>query len=227
MDMSTAENEPNSATAARRLESVDFSAAQADAIITAAGQSKGPNADTLAAMRVLESAGFESAQADAIVAAAKQSRNFNLDVLKTARSLEAAGFEAIQADALIEVLRAPRPAQGAAGFANDAAQLAKVTYILYIIGPFMPVTGIAGMGIAYWKNSAETSEWLASHFRFQIRTFWIGGIFLLVGSLLSVIFVGILVLIFWAAWLIIRSVKGMKALDRREAHPNPTGWMFS
>ena len=227
MDMNAAERDPNAVAAARRLEAVAFDPAQVDAIFAAADRCKGPNADTLAAVRGLEAAGFESAQADAMIATAKQGRNLNVDILKTVRSLEAAGFDSPQVDALIEVFGAPRAAQGVGGFANDDAQLAKITYVLYIVGPFFPITGIAGVVIAYWKNSAERSDWLVSHLRFQIRTFWIGGIFILVGGSLSAIFIGIPVLVFWMVWLIIRSVKGMKVLDRRAAHPNPAGWLFN
>jgi len=38
--------------------------------------------------------------------------------------------------------------------------------------------------------------------------------------------IGWLVLLFWMVWLIVRCIKGMKALDSQQAHPNPTGWMF-
>jgi uncharacterized membrane protein len=41
-----------------------------------------------------------------------------------------------------------------------------------------------------------------------------------------VILIGWFVLLFWMVWLIIRSVKGMKALDQEKAIDNPTGWFF-
>ncbi|MBA6377450.1 hypothetical protein H4J64_19810, partial [Colwellia sp. BRX8-2] len=87
------------------------------------------------------------------------------------------------------------------------------------------ITGIIGVVMAY-INRDEAPEWLKTHYQFQIRTFWIGALFIFLGSVLSVILIGWFVLLFWMVWLIIRSVKGMKALDQEKAIDNPTGWFF-
>ena len=102
---------------------------------------------------------------------------------------------------------------------------AKLVYILYLAGIVFGITGIVGVVMAY-INKDEAPDWLKSHYQFQIRTFWIGGLYLLIGTLLSVILIGWLVILFWVVWLIIRAVKGMKFLEAKEAHPNPIGWMF-
>jgi len=52
-------------------------------------------------------------------------------------------------------------------------------------------------------------------------------LYLFVGALLSIVLIGYLVILFTVVWIIVRSVKGMKSLDAQQAHPNPTGWMFS
>ena len=75
-------------------------------------------------------------------------------------------------------------------------------------------------------NKGDAPDWLKSHYQFQIRTFWIGALYILLGALLSLVVIGYLILLFWVIWLIVRSVKGMKSLDAKEAHPNPTGWFF-
>lgn len=103
---------------------------------------------------------------------------------------------------------------------------AKIVYILYLIGVMIGPTGIIGVIMAY-VNQADAPDWLKSHYQFQIRTFWIGAIYMVTGMILSLVIIGWFVLLFWVIWLIIRSIKGMKALDQKEAHPNPTGWMFS
>jgi len=46
------------------------------------------------------------------------------------------------------------------------------------------------------------------------------------GSILSVILIGWFLLLLWVVWLIVRSVKGMKALDEEEAIDNPTSCFF-
>ena len=102
---------------------------------------------------------------------------------------------------------------------------AKIVYILYLVGIIFGITGIVGVVMAY-INRSDAPEWLRSHYQFQIRTFWIGALYMLIGVILAFVIIGYLVLLFWVIWLIVRCVKGMKSLDQKEAHPNPTGWMF-
>jgi uncharacterized membrane protein len=89
----------------------------------------------------------------------------------------------------------------------------------------VPFLGIIGLVMAY-VNKDDVAEWLQSHYQFQIRTFWFGLVYLLLGSLLSVILIGYLIILFTVIWIIIRCVKGMKYLDNQQAHPQPTAWMF-
>lgn len=103
--------------------------------------------------------------------------------------------------------------------------VAKIVYVLYLVGIVFGVTGIVGVVMAY-VNRSDAPEWLQSHYQFQIRTFWIGALYLFIGVLLTFAVIGFLVLLFWLVWLIIRCVKGMKSLDQKQAHPNPTGWMW-
>lgn len=105
------------------------------------------------------------------------------------------------------------------------AGTAKIIYILYLVGLVFGVTGIVGVVMAY-INKSDAPEWLQSHYRFQIRTFWIGALYIFLGALLSIFLIGYLVLLFWIVWLIVRCIKGMQALEKGQAHPNPAGWMF-
>lgn len=102
---------------------------------------------------------------------------------------------------------------------------AKIVYILYLVGIIFGIIGIVGVVMAY-INRSDAPEWLRSHYQFQIRTFWIGALYMLIGVILAFVIIGYLVLLFWVIWLIVRCVKGMKSLEQKEAHPNPTGWMF-
>ena len=102
---------------------------------------------------------------------------------------------------------------------------AKIVYILYLIAIAFGITAIVGVVMAYiYRNDAP--DWLQSHYQLQIRTFWIGLLYVFLGALLSHVFIGLLILLFWLIWLIVRCVKGMKFLDQKEAYPDPTGWMF-
>lgn len=118
---------------------------------------------------------------------------------------------------------------------------AKLVYILYLVGLLTGgLTIIIGAVIAY-MNKNDADEWLQSHYRFQIRTFWIGAVFIftswfliIIGGLLTVILIGFLIIpiaillgLFTVVWLIIRCIKGIKQLDEKQPHANPTTWMFS
>lgn len=102
---------------------------------------------------------------------------------------------------------------------------AKIVYILYLVGIIFGLTGIIGVIISY-INKSDAPDWLQSHYQFQIRTFWIGALYIIIGIVSSFVIIGYFILLFWTVWLIIRCVKGMKFLNRKEAYPNPTGWMF-
>ena len=102
---------------------------------------------------------------------------------------------------------------------------AKIIYILYLVSILFGITAVIGVIIAYVYHD-EGPDWLKIHYRFQIRTFWIGALYLFVGVLFSQFIIGWLIIMFWLVWLVIRCAKGYKYLDRGEAHPNPTGWMF-
>ncbi len=61
--------------------------------------------------------------------------------------------------------------------------MALSVYILYLIGYLTGFTALVGVIIAHVK-APSSDEVLRSHYRFQIRTFWIGLLYLLVGWLL-------------------------------------------
>jgi uncharacterized membrane protein len=111
----------------------------------------------------------------------------------------------------------PQPA-GTAG-------TAKIVYVLYLVSLAVGVTALVGVIMAY-VNMGDAPDALKTHYRFQIRTFWIGLLYGIVGAILSIVGIGFLLLAFVAVWLIIRCVKGLKILDRNEAYPNPATWLW-
>ena len=103
--------------------------------------------------------------------------------------------------------------------------LALAVYILYLAGFLTVVTALVGVIIAHVKASSA-SEAISSHFRFQIRTFWIGLLYLMVGSLLFYFLIGIAVLIWWFIWTIIRVIKGIILLNDGKPIARPKSWLF-
>ncbi len=67
---------------------------------------------------------------------------------------------------------------------------------------------------------------LDTHYRFQIRTFWIGLLYIVVGTILAFIVIGVAVLAWWFIWSLIRSIKGVLALNEHRPIANPTSWLF-
>jgi uncharacterized membrane protein len=92
-----------------------------------------------------------------------------------------------------------------------------------IVGAFL--TGwpsIIAVILNYVKRGDVRGTWLESHFRWQIRTFWFGLLWVSLCALFVVVTLGIGLLIVWlpiaavGVWFIYRIVKGWMALsDRR------------
>jgi len=102
---------------------------------------------------------------------------------------------------------------------------ANIIYILYLVGLAVGLTGLIGVIMAY-VNRDSAPDWVRSHYEFQIRTFWIGLLMLVVGFVLSIVVIGWLLILFYYVWLIVRCIKGMQYLGRGDAHPDPDTWMF-
>ncbi len=107
----------------------------------------------------------------------------------------------------------------------DTSGTANIIYILYLVGIVFGVTTLVGLVMAY-VNKDDAPEWLKTHYRFQIRTFWISLLYVVIGFASLFIVIGWFVLLFTLVWFVVRCVKGMKYVGRKEAYPNPAGWMF-
>jgi uncharacterized membrane protein len=85
-----------------------------------------------------------------------------------------------------------------------------------LIAPLMGVVGIVALILAYVKRSDAAGTWLASHYRWLIRTFWFSFLWGMVGGLvlvtLGLILVGIPIAIgIWVIttiWVIYRLLRG-------------------
>ena len=86
--------------------------------------------------------------------------------------------------------------EATSGPAPEGQGNAKVIYILYLIGLVVGLTAIVGLVMAYVYRG-EGPDWVDAHYRFQIRTFWIGLLYIVVGTALSAVLVGYLILLFW------------------------------
>jgi uncharacterized membrane protein len=117
--------------------------------------------------------------------------------------------------------------------------LVRLTHVIYGLHTASLVTGIVGLAtvvgafltgwpsiiaviLNYAKRSDARGTWLESHFRWQIRTFWFGLLWVVVCGAFVVATLGIGLLIAWiplglvGLWFIYRIARGwLRLLDRR------------
>jgi uncharacterized membrane protein len=104
-------------------------------------------------------------------------------------------------------------------------QLALIVYLLYFAAYITGITALIGVIIAHIKI-ADADQVLRSHYRFQIRTFWIGLLYLVVGAILAFAAIGFAILLWWFIWSLVRNVKGVLALNDNKPIQDPDSWMF-
>ena len=96
---------------------------------------------------------------------------------------------------------------------NSLRTLVQVVYVLYALSYFTGVTAIVGIIINNVKNDDVAGTWLESHFRWQIRTFWFGLLWALIGAATFFILIGMAILFANFCWIIYRIVKGWLNLN--------------
>ncbi|MDR7272756.1 putative membrane protein [Pelomonas saccharophila] len=87
-------------------------------------------------------------------------------------------------------------------------QLTMVIYILYAVSPFTGLSGIAAIIINYIKREDTAGTIYASHFTWQIRTFWWSLVWGILGFVTVWIGVGFLILAIDGIWVMYRLIKG-------------------
>src|SRR5688500_3638409 len=101
--------------------------------------------------------------------------------------------------------------------------LAGIVGAATVVGAFLlGWPSIIAVILNYVKRSEVRGTWLESHFRWQIRTFWFGALWVGLCALFVLFTLGIGLLLVWlplgivALWFIYRIVRGWRALrDRR------------
>jgi uncharacterized membrane protein len=108
---------------------------------------------------------------------------------------------------------------------DEAAKAAKLVYFLYLLSLVTGgITMLIGVVIAY-VNRPEAPGWIVDHFTYQIRTFWLGLLYGLIGAALTVVLIGLMLLPVVLVWFIVRCVKGYQWLDRHSSPPDVETWM--
>ena len=124
--------------------------------------------------------------------------------------------EGMQARQIYTIETRGNPAEG---------DTAKLIYILYLASLIVGITGIVGVIMAY-VNRGGAPEWVATHYRFQIRTFWIGLLYGLISLITVFILIGFLFALFTLVWWIVRCAKGLQQQSRGEPYDKPATWLW-
>ncbi|MGQ5702529.1 DUF4870 family protein [Sandaracinobacteroides sp. A072] len=121
--------------------------------------------------------------------------------------------------------------------ANDPAtrtndfQMNRPTILsLLYLGSFLAgITALVGVILAYvWKGEAHPG-WEDSHYRYHIRTFWIGIVWTIIAAIITGITLGLAAFIVFpliAIWFAVRAVKSLLAAQREEPLQNVESWLF-
>lgn len=100
--------------------------------------------------------------------------------------------------------------------------IAFAVYVLQALSFFWGITAIIGVIVDYVKLDDARGTWLESHLRWQIRTFWWGLFWSILGfGLIWVFGLGFVMLGIVYIWTIYRVVKGwLKLTERKQVHPS-------
>lgn len=99
---------------------------------------------------------------------------------------------------------------------DNAKSLTTLIYALYAASLFVGITAIVAIVMNYVKRDDLRGTWLESHFRWQIRTFWFGVLWTILGALTFLLVIGWGILMVAFVWFIYRIVKGWLRLSENK-----------
>ena len=101
--------------------------------------------------------------------------------------------------------------------------------LLYVASFLAGITAIIGVILAYvWKGEAHAG-WEDSHYRYHIRTFWIGFVWSFVALVASAATFFLLAWVFFplvAVWFAVRAIKALMAAQKHQPVQNVETWLI-
>ncbi len=114
---------------------------------------------------------------------------------------------------------------GSGKTSEEMASLKTITTVVYALQALsfaFGVTALVGLIINYVKRDDVAGTVYESHFDWQIRTFWWGLLWAVVGVILAVLLVGFAVMFVAWVWAVYRVVKGwLKLTEGKPVMPSP------
>lgn len=100
--------------------------------------------------------------------------------------------------------------------------------LLYIGSFLLGITTIIGVILAYVWNGEAHESWEDSHYRYHIRTFWMGFVWTAVAVIGSIVTLFLLAWILFplvAVWFAARAIKSLLAAQKHQPVKNVTTWL--
>ena len=117
------------------------------------------------------------------------------------------------------------PAESASNLSEENPDTVQLVYILYLASLLLGITALVGVVLAY-MNKGDAPEWLKTHYVYLIHTFWKGLLYSVIAMILVAVLIGLILVPLVLVWWVVRCVKGLKLLGKKEPIPDPTGWLF-
>lgn len=99
--------------------------------------------------------------------------------------------------------------------------------LLYIGSFLMGITTVIGVILAYVWNGETHESWEDSHYRYHIRTFWMGFVWTavaVVGSIVTLFLLAWILFPLVAVWFAARAVKSLLAAQKNQPVQNVETW---
>jgi len=91
---------------------------------------------------------------------------------------------------------------------DSAKSTAMVVYALQAASFIVGITFLVAVIISYIKKDDATGTWVASHYKWQIRTFWFSFLWTILGLITAIFIIGYFILLVDMIWVIYRIAKG-------------------
>ena len=96
---------------------------------------------------------------------------------------------------------------------KEQLTITHVIYGMYAASLLIGITVLVGIVLNYIKRDDVAGTWLESHFRWQIRTFWYGLLWGVIGGITALVLIGFFILFADFVWFIYRIAKGWLRLN--------------
>jgi len=113
---------------------------------------------------------------------------------------------------------------------NDFQMNRPTIISLLYLGSFLAgITTIIAIILAYVWNGEAHDGWEDSHYRYHIRTFWIGIAWTVVAVIGTIVTFGLGAFILFplvAVWFAVRAIKSLLAAQKHQPVQNVESWLF-